>query len=420
MEKTKKLLYITTRIFWPTDSGRKVSLYYYCKGLHEKYNYEIYVYSFLEAGQNSDLIKEKPDFIKCVKLAQPIGKFSKLKNLTIKTFLQHEWPLQCSLFYSKDNSEKIKKLCNEINPEVIIVDMVRLAPYYDAIINLNCKKILNMDDLLSERYQRQINSNYKTSIAGQYSSNISNILMYFIKQNRVKNFILKLEQKLMYEAELKYAAIYDKVIFVSDKESGKLNEIFPNKSIDIPLGVNVDEFTNCKLKVQKENNICFVGNMYVAANIDTLKYISTEVLPYVKSEYTLYIIGKVSDQIKNDYANNKNIVFTGRVDNIYDVAKKCKLFLSPIIYGSGIKTKILEAMAMQLPVITNDIGAEGLAVENEKHLIIENNNRKIANLVDYYLQNDSAALEMAVNGQKLVFEKYDWKRIWNKFEWILL
>ena len=133
----------------------------------------------------------------------------------------------------------------------------------------------------------------------------------------------------MYEAELKYAAIYDKVIFVSDKESGKLNEIFPNKSIDIPLGVNVDEFTNCKLKVQKENNICFVGNMYVAANIDTLKYISTEVLPYVKSEYTLYIIGKVSDQIKNDYANNKNIVFTGRVDNIYDVAKKCKLFLSP-------------------------------------------------------------------------------------------
>lgn len=419
MEKTKKLLYITTRIFWPTDSGRKVSLYYYCKGLHEKYNYEIYVYSFLEAGQNSDLIKEKPDFIKCVNLAQPIGKFSKLKNLTIKTFLQHEWPLQCSLFYSKDNSEKIKKLCNEINPEVIIVDMVRLAPYYDAIINLNCKKILNMDDLLSERYQRQINSNYKTSIAGQYSSNISNILMYFIKQNRVKNFILKLEQKLMYEAELKYAAIYDKVIFVSDKESGKLNEIFPNKSIDIPLGVNVDEFTNCKLKVQKENNICFVGNMYVAANIDTLKYISTEVLPYVKSEYTLYIIGKVSDQIKNDYANNKNIVFTGRVDNIYDVAKKCKLFLSPIIYGSGIKTKILEAMAMQLPVITNDVGAEGLYVENKKHLIIENNSRKIADLVDYYLKNEREALTLAANAQKLVFEKYNWNNIWKKFRFIL-
>ena len=396
MEKTKKLLYITTRIFWPTDSGRKVSLYYYCKGLHEKYNYEIYVYSFLEAGQNSDLIKEKPDFIKCVNLAQPIGKFSKLKNLTIKTFLQHEWPLQCSLFYSKDNSEKIKKLCNEINPEVIIVDMVRLAPYYDAIINLNCKKILNMDDLLSERYQRQINSNsvFKGNPLSAY--NISNILMYFIKQNRVKNFILKLEQKLMYEAELKYAAIYDKVIFVSDKESGKLNEIFPNKSIDIPLGVNVDEFTNCKLKVQKENNICFVGNMYVAANIDTLKYISTEVLPYVKSEYTLYIIGKVSDQIK-----------------------KCKLFLSPIIYGSGIKTKILEAMAMQLPVITNDVGAEGLDVENKKHLIIENNSRKIADLVDYYLKNEREALTLAANAQKLVFEKYNWNNIWKKFRIIL-
>ena len=63
-----------------------------------------------------------------------------------------------------------------------------------------------------------------------------------------------------------------------------------------------------------------------------------------------------------------------------------------IIYGSGIKTKILEAMAMQLPVITNDVGAEGLDVENKKHLIIENNSRKIADLVDYYLKKLSEKL----------------------------
>lgn len=416
----KKLLFITTRLFWPTDSGRKVGLYYYCQGLHEQYGYDVYLYSFLENGQTLELIKQKPSFIKNVKIAESIGKIIKLKNIVLKTLLKYDWPIQCSLFYSKKNENQIKEFCKELNPDIVIVDMVRLAPYYKALRNFKCKRILDMDDLLSERYKRQLDSNYKSSIAGQYSSNLSSSFLKLIELKSIKKLILRIEKNLMYKAELNYAAIYDKVIFVSNKESEKLNKIFPEKSIDIPLGVNVDEFINCKLKVHKENNICFVGNMYVAANIDTLKYISTEVLPYVKSEYTLYVIGKVSDEIKNDYANNKNLVFTGRVDNIYDVAKKCKLFLAPIIYGSGIKTKILEAMAMQLPVITNDIGAEGLAVENEKHLIIENNNRKIANLVDYYLQNDSAALEMAVNGQKLVFEKYDWKRIWNKFEWILL
>lgn len=415
----KKLLFITTRLFWPTDSGRKVGLYYYCKGLHEQYEYDIYVYSFLESGQTLELIKNKPSFIKNIKIAESIGKITKLKNLVLKTLLQCNYPIQCSLFHSQNNENKIKEFCEELKPDVVIVDMVRLAPYYKAFQNFKCKKILDMDDLLSERYKRQLDSNYKSSIAGQYSSKLSNVFLKLIELKSIKKLILKIEKKLMYKAELKYAAIYDKVIFVSNKESGKLNEIFPNKSIDIPLGVNVDEFINCKLKVQKENNICFVGNMYVAANIDTLKYISTEVLPYVKSEYTLYVIGKVSDEIKNDYADNKNIVFTGRIENIYDVAKTCKLSLAPIVYGSGIKTKILEAMAMQLPIITNDVGAEGIEVQNKKHLIIENNNQKIAELVDYYLKNEQEALRLAVNAQKLVFEKYNWNNIWKKFSSIL-
>ena len=80
----KKLLFITTRLFWPTDSGRKVSLYYYCKGLHDKYGYDIYVYSFLEHGQSEILLKDKPDFIKDVRIAASVDKASKLKNLLLK------------------------------------------------------------------------------------------------------------------------------------------------------------------------------------------------------------------------------------------------------------------------------------------------------------------------------------------------
>lgn len=415
----KKLLFITTRLFWPTDSGRKVGLYYYCQGLHEQYGYDVYLYSFLENGQTLDLIKQKPSFIKNVKIAESISKITKLKNIVLKTLLQYDWPIQCSLFYSKKNENQIKEFCKELNPDIVIVDMVRLAPYYKAFENFKCKKILDMDDLLSERYKRQLESNYKSSIAGQYSSNLSASFLKLIELKTIKKLILRLEKKLMYKAELKYAAIYDKVIFVSGKEAGKLNEIFPNKSIDIPLGVTVDEFINCKLKVLKGNNICFVGNMYVAANIDTLNLITKEILPFLKSNYKFYVIGKVSDELKNNYCRNKNIIFTGRVENIYDVAGKCKLFLAPIAYGSGIKTKILEAMAMQLPVITNEIGVEGIEVENKKHIIIEDDFKKTAELVDYYLKNEQEALKLAKNAQNLVFKKYNWKNIWDKFKYIL-
>ena len=107
--KNKKLLFVTTRLFWPTDSGRKLSLYYYCKGIHEKYNCDIYIYSFLESGQTEKDIEKKPEFIKDVRLAKPIGKIDKIQNLATKTLVTRKWPIQCSLYYSRQNSEQIKK-----------------------------------------------------------------------------------------------------------------------------------------------------------------------------------------------------------------------------------------------------------------------------------------------------------------------
>ena len=416
---TKKLLFITTRLFWPTDSGRKVGLYYYCKGLNEKFGYDIYLYSFLEAGQNQEMIKSKPTFIKNVQIAKKINVIDKLKNIIYQSFIKQKWPIQCSLYFSNSNKDAIAQLCKKINPDVVIVDMVRLATYYDAFKNFKCKKILDMDDLLSERYDRQLKSNYKSSLAGQYSSNLSSLFLKFIELKSIKNLILKFEKNLIAKAEIDYAGIYEKVIFDSSKEANKLNKYYADKAIDVPLGINVKEFLNCKYHNLKENNICFVGNMYVSANIDTLKLIATEVLPYIKTDYKFYIVGKVSDQLKKQYSEYANIIFTGRINDIYDIAGKCKLFLAPIAYGSGIKTKILEAMAMQMPVVTNDVGAEGLDVENQKHLIIENNTQKIARIVDYYLNNYAAALKIAENAQQLVFERYDWEKIWKKFKFIV-
>ena len=415
----KKLLFITTRLFWPIDSGRKVSLYYYCEGLHEKYSYDIYIYSFLEHGQSAELISKKPSFIKEVHLAAELSKFDKLKNVFIKSFLQVQWPLQCSLFYSNKNKLAIGEYVHEIKPDMIIVDMVRLAPYYKAFANENCQKVLDMDDLLSKRYERQLSSSSNAAIAGQYSANMSGIVNKIIGTKFVKNIVLKIEQALMQKAERYYGSLYDKVIFVSQKECDTLNSYIGDKAVAVPMGIDTEEFRKCKYKPSSENKICFVGNMAVAANADTLRMIVDNILPKIKSKFTMIVIGKCPEALKKEYAAHQEIVFTGRVDTIYDYAKECSLFLAPIAYGSGIKTKILEAMAMQLPVITNSVGAEGLDILNGEHFIVEDDFARIAAKVDYYLAHKNEAEIIAKKGQQIVFEKYDWEKIWNKFELVL-
>ena len=415
----KKLLFVTTRLFWPTDSGRKVSLYYYCKGLHEKYGYDIYVYSFLEHGQTTSLLKDKPDFIKEVRIASYVGKVTKLKNLIIKSFLTMSWPLQCSLFFSKKNSGDITNYIKDIQPDIVMVDMVRLAPYYEAFKDIECLKVIDMDDLLSKRYDRQLHGNSRSSIVGQYSGSMSHFMNRFINVTIIKNMVLGFEKYLMTKAEIKFGKLYDKVIFVSQKECDELNKSVGPKSLAVPLGIYKEGYLDCEYEISEQNEICFLGNMAVAANADTLHMIVTQIFPHIKSDFLFTVIGKCPDEVKDVYRDCDRIRFTGRVDSVYEYAKKSNLFLAPIAYGSGIKTKILEAMAMQLPVITNSIGAEGLDIENGKHFIVEDDYKKIAEKVDYYLNNKEDAKKIALAGQNIVFENYEWNKIWNRFEKVL-
>ena len=373
----------------------------------------------MEHGQDIGLVNNRPDFIKDIKIAEPIGKYSKVKNLLLKSVIEFSWPLQCSLYYDDRNKNEISEYVANVKPDVIIVDMVRLATYYDAFRKFNCLKILDMDDLLSNRYERQINGSNSTSIAGQYSSKMSSLENKFLSYDFIKKLVLHLEIKLMKKAEINFGNIYDRVVFVSEKECRKINPFIDNKAAAVPMGVYKDEFIKCTYSPTLDNEICFVGNMGVAANADTLQMLVEKILPLVKVPYKFKVIGKCPKDLLDQYKNYENIVFTGRVESIYEHAKNSSLFLAPIAYGSGIKTKILEAMAMQIPVITNSIGAEGLDMVSGKHYVVKDDYISIANAVDYYLKNKEEAKKLAVAGQKSVFETYEWNSIWNRFEHIL-
>ena len=68
-----------------------------------------------------------------------------------------------------------------------------------------------------------------------------------------------------------------------------------------------------------------------------------------------------------EFDTNKIVHFSGKVSDLRGEVKKGMVFLAPIAYGTGIKTKILEAMAMEMPVVTNSVGAEGIPGVNGKH-----------------------------------------------------
>lgn len=401
---SKKLVFITTRLFWPADSGRKVSLYHYCKGLHEQLGYDVYVYSFLEGDQGVGGACTHPGFIADVRVAKSIGGGAKLKNL-VAALPRPAMPFQCALYWSDDNRDAIRAYCEEVGPDVVVIDMVRLAPYMDALDGLGLPVVLDYDDLLSKRYERQIGGS-GGNVLGKYGTQASGLMRAIVSNRRLKSLVLRCESKRVARAEDGYARRADAVLFVSPIETAELNgRLGSKKCFDATLGAEIVEPKGPLLDASFDFG--FVGNMHYAANQASLDYICGEVLPLLPGA-TLRVIGVCPDDIMGRYALHPQVSFSGRVESIADELMKCKIMLAPFAYGTGIKTKVLEAMGMGVPVVTNAVGVEGMTCESGVEVELGETARELADACSELLADPEKRRMVGLAGQEYVRRCHDW------------
>lgn len=402
---SRKIVFITTRLFWPADSGRKVSLFHYCKGLHEQLGYDVYVYSFLEGDQRTEDAMSHPDFLANVRVAEPISGREKLKNLAV-ALPKANAPFQCAIYWSEGNRDAIHAYCMEVDPDVVVIDMVRLAPYVDALDGLGVPIVLDYDDLLSKRYKRQIGVS-GGSVLGKYETQASGLIRAIVSNRRLKNLVLRCESERIERAEDGYARRADAVLFVSPVETAELNErLGSDKCFDATLGAEVIEFEG--LRDGDMFDFGFVGNMHTAANQASLNYICDEVLPLFP-DTKLRVIGVCPDDVAGRYTAHPQVSFSGRVESIADELMKCKIMLAPFAYGTGIKTKVLEAMGMGVPVVTNSLGVEGMTCVPGVEVELGETAQELAGVCRGLLSDPERRRAVGLAGRGYVRRCHDWR-----------
>lgn len=399
-----KVLFVTTRLFWPADSGRKVVLYNYCKGLHYQLGYDVYVYSFLEGDQSSADATEFPDFVEDVRLASSLDGCSRINNL-FKALFDRSASFQSALFWSEKNATAIRSYCKEIGASIVIIDMIRLAPYIKALDDLNIPVVLDYDDLLSKRYERQIGM-AGGNVLGKYGMQVSGLFGSFVSNRLVKNLVLSIESKRVKRAEDKYARLADAVLFVSPIEAEELNvRLDTKKCFNATIGADVIEASADKTT---KYDFGFVGNMHTAANQASLEFICNDVLPLLPNK-TLRVIGVCPSDISKRFSHYGQVSFSGRVDSVSSELFKCRIFLAPFAYGTGIKTKVLEAMAMGIPVVTNSIGIEGMTCRPGVEVSIGEKADEIARNAAELLSDPGLIDAIGLAGKAYVIKNHDWK-----------
>lgn len=414
--KIKTILFVMPRLPFPATSGRKTSLYHYCRILSKELGYRLVVAAFLEKDDNPDL---KPEFIdKLVILPKPSGK-AKIFNILIHSLIFKNNPLQVSLFWSKKAEIIINQLALEESPSIIIADMVRTTEYIKGV---NAFRIADLDDRISMRYKRQMDLDIEDiNPYGAYLSNMPHILQKILLWKPIKKRLVENEVDLLMKYELEIGSICDATVFVAQAEADNFNrEIGSEKAIAIPIGVDVEYFSRC-LEDETIQYIGFLGAMNVAHNESAVINFIENILPIVlkeKPDAVFMVIGGGLTARLKKYKSN-NVIFTNRVEDVRDYLCKCRLFVCPMTFGSGIKTKNLEAMAMKLPVVTTSIGAENITAVSGRDWIIADNNNDFANNIIELLNDKKLCVNIGLNARKFILSYYTWDIAKERFEQLL-
>ncbi len=93
------------------------------------------------------------------------------------------------------------------------------------------------------------------------------------------------------------------------------------------------------------------------------------------------------------------------------MAADCGVFIVPLRSGSGVRVKILNALAMGLPVVSTSLGAEGMDVRSGEHLLIADGAAEFARAVVTVLREPELADRLGRSGRELVCKKYSWNRV---------
>ena len=217
-------------------------------------------------------------------------------------------------------------------------------------------------------------------------------------------------------AERRVARRARQVTFISSRDLAAV-PVAPERARIVTNGVDAGYWSR-SAPPSFPNQLVFTGVMDYGPNADAATYLVTEILPRVRVAVPgvrLTIAGRNPSPNLQDLAIRQGgVEVTGYVDDLRPCLEHAALFVAPLRFASGMQNKILEAMAMELPVVTSAVVADGLRVAGAEAppIVIGDADGPdgFAAHVIYLLRDAQRRKELGALGRAYVRRHFDWER----------
>jgi hypothetical protein len=171
--------------------------------------------------------------------------------------------------------------------------------------------------------------------------------------------------------------------------------------------------------VLEGDKIVFTGVMGYAPNEDAALHFVEDIFPLVKArrpEVQFWIVGSEPSERVKALTRIPGIHVTGKVDDVRPYVRSATVFVCPLRVGSGVKNKILAAMAMQKATVATSMSIDGLDLADNREVLLADEPQAFAEKVVRLLTDQKAVQQLGVNGLVRVQGQYSWAAMGRELE----
>jgi glycosyltransferase involved in cell wall biosynthesis len=295
------------------------------------------------------------------------------------------WPFGVLLYRNRDFALALARLLGRKRFDVIIGGHINLAQYTVEVEHT--PKIIAPLDAISLYYKRRLGLPLDPA-AFMYC-----LLQYW----KVRRY------------ERRTYSRYDACVLVARRDAEVIRELCPGLPIYFaPSGTDIPP----EKEVAKEPfSIAFSGVMDYPPNVDAAMYFANEIFPRIRREIAeaqFHVVGKDPNAEVRSLGRRKGVVVTGTVPDVKEYLRRVQVYVCPMRLGAGMKMKVLEAMAVSLPVVSTTRGAEGMDFVAGREFIAADEPAEFAAAVVRLLGDERLREEYGRWGRQAVERNYTW------------
>lgn len=374
-----KILFVSSRFPYPPIRGDQVRAYHFLRLLGPRYEITLVA---PEAHFTDSTTQEMIAHIRRWILV-PLRRQEMVKNLLLFPF--SGLPLQVLYFCPPIFQRIVQELLQDGSYDLLHIQLARMAPVAKSVRGL--PKVIDFIDALSLNMYRRAR-----------------------RERWPLKWLFLLEARLMARYERSLIFSFDRQVVSSPLDKKVLGD-FDTIHV-IPNGVHLDAFPYTE-DGRDSNLIVFTGRMGYFPNAEAAIYFATQIFPLIRKrvpEARFLIVGADPPRRVRELTKLPGVKVTGYVPCMQDYLARATVAVAPMMGGSGMQFKILEAMASGVPVVATPYALGGIEVADGEHLLRAQDAEDFAEKVIRLLLDSDLRRRLARSARQLVEEKYTWER----------